>query len=113
MLFWLKLSSFFLSAYRSKENVPAAEGAPTETTEGEGETESAEEENKTMTLDEYKAQLEKERFKSDVRVRKAGENEDMSRWKNTRVLKKNPADDDDDLEYVVSYLLLFSVFLFF
>ena len=56
----------------SKENVPTDE-APAGGAE-EGQDQAAEEESKTMTLDEYKAQLEKERFKADVQVRKAGEN---------------------------------------
>lgn len=91
---------FFLCCC-SKENVPAAENPPADGAEATEDPE-VEEESKTMTLDEYKAQVEKERFKSDVRMRKAGENEDQTRWKNTRVLKKVAAEgDEDDEEYVV------------
>ncbi|XP_065184184.1 intracellular hyaluronan-binding protein 4-like [Sycon ciliatum] len=86
------------------------DAAPT-TTEGvEGENKPAEEaapvvedeDAKLMTLDEYRTQQQQSRYKSDVNVRKPGENEDLSKWKNTRRYER-PAqvNDEDDVEYVI------------
>lgn len=50
--------------------------------EGEGESSPAEEEPKEMTLDEYKAMQAQPTMKPEVE-RRAGENVDLSQWKDT------------------------------
>lgn len=61
----------------------------------------AEEEARELTLDEWKAQRG-QRAKPQFNIRKAGEGEDTSQWKQMIALqsrKKNETDSDEDLEY--------------
>lgn len=61
----------------------------------------AEEEARELTLDEWKAQRGV-RAKPQFNIRKAGEGEDTSQWKQMVALqsrKKNETDSDEDLEY--------------
>ncbi|KAJ8682891.1 hypothetical protein QAD02_018683 [Eretmocerus hayati] len=72
------------------------DGAPTE-------EKPAEEEPKELTLDEWKA-LQQSRSKPQYNLRKAGEGEDLSRWKKMYALEKKKEDeeDDDEEEYDVA-----------
>ncbi|XP_071477241.1 uncharacterized protein [Diadema antillarum] len=79
------------------ENAPS-ESVPKEGEENEVNAEDGEEkepENKEMTLDEYKELQAKERAKSQFNLRRAGEGEDNSQWKQTYILKKEAAKDGD------------------
>lgn len=87
---------------------PDAEASPQASTEPkEGETAAdtsteekpIEEESRELTLDEWKA-LRNNRAKPQYNLRKAGEGEDLSRWKKMYALekKKEGAEDDDDEE---------------
>lgn len=76
----------------------------TEVKEGEAATDAveekpAEEESRELTLDEWKA-LRNTRAKPQYNLRKAGEGEDLTRWKKMYALekKKEGVDDDDDDE---------------
>lgn len=65
---------------------------------------------KVMTLDEYKALSSKSRYNEPLNLRQAGENEDQSRWGNTRRLQKPVADTDTATgQGNVSPLLCFSL----
>lgn len=59
-----------------------------------------EEEPRELTLDEYKALRNAQRTQPQYNLRKAGEGEDLSQWKNLVMLerKKEGGDDDDDEE---------------
>ena len=66
-------------------------------------TESAEpneEENqpKQMTLDEWKKMQEKNRMKSDFKLRRAGEGVDNSQWKTGREYRKSEGDEEESGE---------------
>nr|XP_034181489.1 plasminogen activator inhibitor 1 RNA-binding protein-like [Osmia lignaria] len=86
---------------------PDADTTQTSSTEAkEGETAAdateekpAEEESREITLDEWKA-LRNNRAKPQYNLRKAGEGEDLSRWKKMYALekKKEGAEEDDDEE---------------
>lgn len=77
---------------------------PAEVKEGEinaevVEEKPAEEESRELTLDEWKA-LRNTRAKPQYNLRKAGEGEDLTRWKKMYALekKKEGVDDDEDDE---------------
>lgn len=59
-------------------------------------TAPVEEEPKELTLDEYKALRLANRQKPQYNLRKAGEGEDLSQWKNMIVLEKKKEGGDDD-----------------
>ncbi|KAM3961294.1 plasminogen activator inhibitor 1 RNA-binding protein-like [Aphomia sociella] len=62
----------------------------------------AEEEPRELTLDEYKALRNAQRTAPQYNLRKAGEGEDLSQWKNLVMLEKKKEggeDDDTDEEY--------------
>ncbi|XP_041475441.1 plasminogen activator inhibitor 1 RNA-binding protein-like isoform X1 [Lytechinus variegatus] len=84
------------------ENAPTT--TPKEGEENEGAPEDGEEkepEKDEMTLDEYKAMVSKERVKTEFNLRRAGEGEDNSQWKQTYVLKKETTKDDSEKhEYI-------------
>lgn len=63
-------------------------------------TEKPAEETRELTLDEWKALRETNRVKPTYNLRKAGEGEDLSRWKKMYALerKKENADDEDEEE---------------
>ncbi|OAD58968.1 Plasminogen activator inhibitor 1 RNA-binding protein [Eufriesea mexicana] len=76
----------------------------TETKEGEATTDTVEEkpveeESRELTLDEWKA-LRNNRVKPQYNLRKAGEGEDLTRWKKMYALerKKEGADEEDEEE---------------
>ena len=77
---------------------------------GDGQPEApaapAEEEPRELTLDEYKALRNAQRTQPQYNLRKAGEGEDLSQWKNLVPLerkKEATADDDDsDEEYDIA-----------
>lgn len=61
----------------------------------ENEAEEVKEEGpKEMTLDEWKAQQDKDRAKVEFNIRKANEGTD---WNKGYVLHKSKADDEDDV----------------
>ncbi|XP_045491499.1 plasminogen activator inhibitor 1 RNA-binding protein-like [Colias croceus] len=65
----------------------------------------AEEEPRELTLDEYKALRNAQRTAPQYNLRKAGEGEDLSQWKNLVLLEKKKEggdDDDSDEEYDIS-----------
>ncbi|XP_012278169.1 plasminogen activator inhibitor 1 RNA-binding protein isoform X2 [Orussus abietinus] len=72
------------------------ETAPAETT---AEEKPAEEESRVLTLDEWRA-LQNNRAKPQYNLRKAGEGEDLSRWKKMYALekKKEGAEEEDEEE---------------
>ncbi|XP_030851476.1 TATA-binding protein-associated factor 2N isoform X3 [Strongylocentrotus purpuratus] len=79
------------------ENAPKK--TPKEGEENEAALEDGEDkepEKDEMTLDEYKAMVNKERVKTQFKIRQAGEGEDNSQWKPTYVLKKETTKDDAD-----------------
>jgi plasminogen activator inhibitor 1 RNA-binding protein len=51
-----------------------------------------------MTLEEYKALKNEIKKKNDFNIRRPGEGEDPTKWKNTYVLPKKPAEEDEDEE---------------
>ena len=62
----------------------------------------AEDEPRELTLDEYKALRNAQRTAPQYNLRKAGEGEDLSQWKNLVMLEKKKEgehDDDSDEEY--------------
>ncbi|CAF4958673.1 plasminogen activator inhibitor 1 RNA-binding protein-like [Pieris napi] len=64
-----------------------------------------EEEPRELTLDEYKALRNAQRTAPQYNLRKAGEGEDLSQWKNLVMLEKKKEggeDDDSDEEYDIS-----------
>lgn len=91
-----------------KEGETPAEGvAPT----GDAPTEDApiDEEAKKLTLDEYKA-LRGQRAKPTFNLRKAGEGEDLTRWKKMYALEKKKEgaeeeeeDEEEDYDLTVEY----------
>lgn len=82
--------------------------APTEVKNGETATDTTveekpvEEETRELTLDEWKA-LRSNRAKPQYNLRKAGEGEDLSRWKKMYALEKkkegNEEEDEEEEEY--------------
>lgn len=86
---------------------PDSDGAQTTTEVKNGETagdttveeKPVEEESRELTLDEWKA-LRSNRAKPQYNLRKAGEGEDLSRWKKMYALerKKEGAEEDEDEE---------------
>ncbi|XP_053626052.1 SERPINE1 mRNA-binding protein 1-like [Plodia interpunctella] len=65
----------------------------------------AEEEPRELTLDEYKALRNAQRTAPQYNLRKAGEGEDLSQWKNLVMLEKKKEggdDDDSDEEYDIA-----------
>lgn len=72
------------------------------TTETTVEEKPAEEETRELTLDEWKA-LRSNRQKPQYNLRKAGEGEDLSRWKKMYALEKkkegNEEEEDEEEEY--------------
>ncbi|VVC98401.1 plasminogen activator inhibitor 1 RNA-binding protein-like [Leptidea sinapis] len=68
-------------------------------------TAPVEEEPRELTLDEYKALRNAQRTAPQYNLRKAGEGEDLSQWKNLVMLEKKKEggdDDDSDEEYDIS-----------
>lgn len=82
------------------------EAGETKTPEGEAPAEEEEDLGpEEMTLDEYKAQLTKQRTQQEFKLRRAGEGVDDAQWKKMYVLKKKveeEEDEDDDEEYEAS-----------
>ena len=82
--------------------------APTEVKNGETTTDATveekpvEEETRELTLDEWKA-LRNNRAKPQYNLRKAGEGEDLSRWKKMYALERkkegNEEEEDEEEEY--------------
>lgn len=72
------------------------------TAEAPVEEKPAEEETRELTLDEWKA-LRSNRAKPQYNLRKAGEGEDLSRWKKMYALEKkketNEEEDDEEEDY--------------
>ncbi|XP_046964602.1 plasminogen activator inhibitor 1 RNA-binding protein-like [Vanessa cardui] len=65
----------------------------------------AEEEPRELTLDEYKALRNAQRTAPQYNLRKAGEGEDLSQWKNLVMLEKKKEggeDDESDEEYDIA-----------
>lgn len=58
--------------------------------------EPTEEDNqpKQMTLDEWKKQEQKNRMKSEFKLRRAGEGVDTSQWKTGREYRKSEGDEE-------------------
>lgn len=87
------------AAAEPREVVPGAEGTEEVPAGPAAPAVPAEEEAKELTLDEWKA-LRSGRQKPQYNLRKAGEGEDLTQWKNMVVLKKEKADgEDSDDEY--------------
>lgn len=89
-----------------KSDGDATQASP-ETKEGETnpdavEEKPAEEESRELTLDEWKA-LRNNRAKPQYNLRKAGEGEDLTRWKKMYALEKKKEgaeeDEEDEEEY--------------
>ncbi|XP_076230913.1 uncharacterized protein LOC143177043 [Calliopsis andreniformis] len=83
----------------AEANPPPAEVKEGETNAENVEEKPVEEESRELTLDEWKA-LRNNRAKPQYNLRKAGEGEDLSRWKKMYALerKKEGVDDEDDDE---------------
>lgn len=88
------------------EEKPADAAAAGDGQQPEGErAPPAEEEPRVLTLDEYKALRNAQRTAPQYNLRKAGEGEDLSQWKNLVLLKKEKEgehDSDDDDEYDIA-----------
>ncbi|XP_014213295.1 plasminogen activator inhibitor 1 RNA-binding protein isoform X2 [Copidosoma floridanum] len=89
----------------NKENSGSPNVSGIEAPAGDGiapvaEEKPAEEEARELTLDEWKALRQTNRVKPTYNLRKAGEGEDLSRWKKMYALerKKEGADDEDEEE---------------
>ena len=86
-----------------------AEGAEPKANDENAAPVPEDEDAKLMTLDEYKSLQKETRYKAEVNVRKAGENEDQTKWKNTRRYERPVAmADEDSDEILVSVAGLFS-----
>ncbi|OWR52260.1 SERPINE1 mRNA-binding protein 1-like [Danaus plexippus] len=93
------------------EGEVAEEKAPDATGAGDGQQSEperappAEEEPRELTLDEYKALRNAQRMAPQYNLRKAGEGEDLSQWKNLVLLEKKKEggeEDDSDEEYDIA-----------
>lgn len=87
------------TANESKESVGSGGNAGDGTEGGQTEEKPAEEETRELTLDEWKA-LRQNRAKPQYNLRKAGEGEDLSRWKKMYALerKKEGAEEEEEDE---------------
>lgn len=66
--------------------------------ESGGDAPKEDDEPREMTLDEYKAMQQQNRIKPEFKLRKAGEGENSSQWKETYILKKKIVDSEDEEE---------------
>ncbi|XP_072943879.1 intracellular hyaluronan-binding protein 4.S-like [Epargyreus clarus] len=92
----------------SEGDVAEEKAAPDVAAAGDGQQPEAErvapteEEPRELTLDEYKALRNAQRMAPQYNLRKAGEGEDLSQWKNLVMLEKKKEggeDDESDEEY--------------
>ena len=99
----------------TQDDVEAQTAEPTETLERSGDEQGlaaadtatsgdeapaadVEEPVKELTLEEYRKIEDEKRFKSNLKLRKAGEGEDTKQWKKTFLLEKQKA-DEEEVEY--------------
>jgi len=99
----------------TQDDVEAQTAEPTETLERSGDEQGlaaadvptsgdeapaadVEEAPKELTLEEYRKIEEEKRFKSNLKLRKAGEGEDTKQWKKTFLLEKQK-NDEEEIEY--------------
>ena len=74
-----------------------------EAKDGEADAEAEDQGPAEMTLDEYKAQLNKQKRAAEFKLRKAGEGVDDKQWKDTFVLKKKVEEQSDEEEEEEEY----------
>lgn len=88
----------------ANDSAGSAGGAPSTDSGVAPEEKPVEEETRELTLDEWKA-LRQNRTKPQYNLRKAGEGEDLSRWKKMYALerkKEDAEDNEDDEDYDVT-----------
>lgn len=84
-----------LDATETNQNETNAADANDETKE-EGQVDEG---PKQMTLDEWKREQEEKRLQPKFNLRKPGEGEDKSKWKDAVPLKKKVDDQEEEVEY--------------